>query len=87
MLSRDSGFEGQSIGRWLCGLSVLDTEFNRPVGLIKSITRNLFVFIPLVNLVAFVNLFSRNSAHIGDACVKTKVLSVQYKYDNGKVIS
>jgi uncharacterized RDD family membrane protein YckC len=78
LLFRDA-FGGQSVGRWLVGQMVIHVDSGDPCGVRGSITRNLFLILPGVNIVALV-LEARTlvrdpqGQRLGDRLAQTQVV-------------
>jgi len=54
LLVRDRVLPGQSLGKILTGLVVIDLEAGAPCGIARSIRRNIFFVVPGFNLVAVI---------------------------------
>jgi hypothetical protein len=70
---------GTSLGKLLMGLQVVEVPSGRPCGFGGSVKRNLFLFIPLVNLliIIFEGFKLCKSPRTGDLWANTLVISKQ----------
>jgi uncharacterized RDD family membrane protein YckC len=76
LLFRD-GFQGQSLGKRIGGLVVIDRTTGQLCGLGKSFLRNVDLVLPLMYIVEFFVLwFSKDGMRIGDRLANTQVLMV-----------
>lgn len=71
------GFSGYSPGKALCGLRAINTATGQPIGLLRSIMRNLPPTITLF-LVLIVALQIRKGPRWGDGWAKSKVIWQKY---------
>lgn len=70
------GFAGHSLGKFICGVQVVDQETFEPVGFLASLKRNLPLMIPFMPLVV---AFLLNKGHrLGDGWAKSKVIWKKY---------
>jgi uncharacterized RDD family membrane protein YckC len=70
MLFRD-GWRGRSLGKQILGLRVI-TRNERPCGYIRSLTRNVSLIVPVVNLAELIFVVAGKS-RIGDRIARTHV--------------
>ena len=70
------GFAGHSIGKFACGVQVVDKATFRPAGFGRSFMRNLPLFIPFMPLIVAVLL--QRGYRLGDGWAKTKVIWKKY---------
>jgi len=76
MLLRDT-FGGRSLGKFACGLKVIDIK-ERPLKISQAIIRNIFVVLPILPLVEyFVMLKNQQGRRIGDKVAKTMVVDLR----------
>ena len=71
------GFNGQSPGRALMGIQVVDENTGQPIGFLASFKRNLPLLIPFA--VIFVAFQLMKGHRLGDKWSKTKVVWKKYK--------
>jgi len=76
------GYRGQSPGRWLSGLQVVDTHTREPIGLKQSFKRNILFTVPYVNLIfLLIGLVQmRRGPRIGDGWAGTTVIWKKYRH-------
>ena len=76
MLLRDT-FGGRSLGKFACGLKVIDIK-ERPLKISQAIIRNIFIVLPILPLVEyFVMLKNQQGRRIGDKAAKTIVIDLK----------
>lgn len=86
-LVRDGVYQGQSLGKLICGLMVVNIEKNQPCNLISSIIRNLpglaavLVSFPMIYCSFFLipiepvaTLIHKKASRLGDRWAKTQVI-------------
>jgi uncharacterized RDD family membrane protein YckC len=69
-------FSGQSPGKALMGVQVIDSETGTPSNFWKSFKRNLPLFIPLMFI--FIAFSLKKGSRIGDGWAKSKVIWKKY---------
>lgn len=74
ILLKDGMFQGQSPGRAICGIRVIDLGSGAPGGLGHSAKRNLPLLIPLVPLVVAFQINGGDSSRWGDGWAETAVV-------------
>lgn len=52
LLVRDCAFPGQSFGKLVAGLVVIELDSGAPIGILRSLQRNIFFVVPGFNLIA-----------------------------------
>jgi uncharacterized RDD family membrane protein YckC len=77
LLLRD-GFNGQSPGKKVLGLQVINTVTGIPIRFGDSFKRNLILIVPVLPIVVAVQIFTANGMRIGDEWAQTKVIWLQY---------
>ena len=77
LLLRD-GFNGQSPGKKVLGLQVINTVTGVPIRFGDSFKRNLILIVPVLPIVVAVQIFTANGMRIGDEWAQTKVIWLQY---------
>jgi len=77
LLLRD-GFHGQSPGKKILGLQVINTVSGIPIRFGDSFKRNLILIVPVLPIVVAVQIFTANGMRIGDEWAQTKVIWLQY---------
>lgn len=75
-LLRDALISGRSVGKFIVGLTVMDGERNA-CGIIKSMLRNLLLFLPGPAIEFFVLAFSMGGRRLGDRLAKTQVIDTR----------
>ena len=70
------GFAGYSPGKALCGVRAMHERTGQPIGFFRSLGRNLPLVIPIIPLVAGLQL--QKGYRIGDKRVGTKVIWTKY---------
>ena len=71
------GLSGQSLGKRVFKLMVIDKTTNQPCGLGKSLLRNIDMLLPFMPLLELVILwFSKDGRRIGDRLANTVVVMV-----------
>jgi uncharacterized RDD family membrane protein YckC len=85
-LLRD-GFGGASIGKRIMGLKVVQGYNARPANLLHSIVRNLFLLIPVLNIVEFAMIINDTEGRrLGDkavGCAEMSSTEAEYVRDHG----
>lgn len=95
-LFRDGFGKGQSWGKKICGLMVVNLDDNRPCNKSKSFVRNIFAWIiaavaswvPVLNLLAsfvepIVAMVHEKGHRVGDMVARTQVINIEhYRSDN-----
>ena len=76
-LIRD-GFNGQSPGKRVLGLQVINSLTGTPSKFGDSFKRNLILLVPVLPIVVAVQIFTTNGLRIGDEWAQTKVIWLQY---------
>jgi uncharacterized RDD family membrane protein YckC len=73
-LTRDALFNGQSLGKLLTGLRVVDLEGNKCT-LQRSSLRNIIFIVPVISYIVeyFVMVSTKDERRLGDIIAKTKV--------------
>jgi uncharacterized RDD family membrane protein YckC len=77
LLLRD-GFNGQSPGKKVLGLQVINIVTGVPIRFGDSFKRNLILLVPVLPIVVAVQIFTANGLRIGDEWAQTKVIWLQY---------
>jgi uncharacterized RDD family membrane protein YckC len=77
LLLRD-GFNGQSPGKKVLGLQVINTVTGVPIRFGDSFKRNLILIVPVLPIMVAVQIFTANGMRIGDEWAQTKVIWLQY---------
>lgn len=72
-LFKDGIFKGQSIGKKVVKLMVIDNETRKPCSYWQSFKRNIVLFIPFVILIEFITL-TEKKRRWGDKVGKTEVI-------------
>lgn len=72
------GFRGQSPGKWLCGVRVVDQETFEPISFGSSFKRNLPLLIPVIPLIVALQLIK--GFRTGDKWARTRVLQKKYAH-------
>lgn len=75
-LVRDALISGRSIGKFIVGLTVMDREKNACT-ILKSIVRNLLLFLPGPFIEFFVMVSSMGGRRLGDRLAKTRVIDTR----------
>jgi uncharacterized RDD family membrane protein YckC len=85
-LLRD-GFGGASIGKRIMGLKVVQGHNARPANALHSIVRNLFLLVPILNIVEFAMIINdREGRRLGDkavGCAEMSSTEAEYVRDHG----
>ncbi|MEK6567112.1 MAG: RDD family protein [Candidatus Omnitrophota bacterium] len=82
MLLRDT-FGGRSLGKFACGLKVIDVK-ERQLKIIQAIIRNIFIVLPILPLVEyFVMLKNQQGRRVGDNAAKTIVIDLKPQTKDG----
>ena len=72
------GFSGQSPGKWLLGVRVVDNDTLEPIGFKQSLKRNLILIIPLAWLLIEFQLLKGDRS--GDKWANTRVILKKYAH-------
>ncbi len=72
------GTRGQSLGKSIFGLQVVDYKSGKPAGFIKSIGRNIVVFVPIAIIFIAKDVLS-GSQRGGEGYTSTKVIIRKFK--------
>ena len=73
-LTKDGWFRGQSPGKWICGLRVVNADTAQPVSLLGSVARNLPLLFAPVLLIAALQVIAGNMRRWGEGVAGTKVV-------------
>lgn len=71
------GFAGHSVGKWICGVQVVDRDSGAPAGMGSSFLRNWIMVVPFVPLI--VALSMNRGPRLGDGMAKTRVIWKRYR--------
>ncbi len=74
LLFQDGINKGRSFGKRIMSMRVVNAETGAPCSYGKSILRNLFILIPLVNIVDALMIFGDKRQRLGDKLAKTLVV-------------
>lgn len=74
LLFQDGINKGQSFGKRIMSMRVVNAETGAPCNYGKSVVRNLFIIIPLVNLIDALMIFGDRRQRLGDRLAKTIVV-------------
>jgi len=77
MMLRD-GFNGQSPGKRILGLQVINVVTGVPSKIADSFKRNIILAVPVIPIVVIVQIFTGNGLRLGDEWAQTKVIWKQY---------
>lgn len=78
ILFNDALSNGQSFGKKLLKIRVIDRDTGNPCSPSQSFLRNITAFIPIVNLIdVLMLLFGENSFRLGDRIAKTAVVLLE----------
>lgn len=72
------GFNGMSLGRWLCGVQVVDVNTREPIGFWQSFKRNLVFLVPLSPLIVLLTMMK--GRRWGDGWAATVVIWRKYAH-------
>jgi uncharacterized RDD family membrane protein YckC len=76
LLLRDALFSGQSVGKKLMGVKVINTVTNKQCSFKDSILRNITWFIPVIGLIDLIlPLIDKEGLRLGDKLAKTQVVA------------
>jgi uncharacterized RDD family membrane protein YckC len=71
------GFRGRSLGKSICGVTVLDQDTYQPIGFLPSLKRNLVLIIPIVPLI--IAFLLQKGYRWGDNWANSKVVWTKYQ--------
>lgn len=72
------GFRGNSPGKWVCGVQVVDQVTREPIGFLQSFKRNLILIIPITPLIIAFTL--AKGPRWGDKWAHTEVVWKRYRF-------
>jgi uncharacterized RDD family membrane protein YckC len=72
------GFNGMSLGKWLCGVQVVHVSTREPIGFWQSFKRNLVFVVPLSALIVLLTMMK--GRRWGDTWAKTVVIWRKYAH-------
>lgn len=80
-LLKDSLIQGQSIGKWVIGIRVVNIDGNK-CGFKQYLLRNILFAMPLVNIICFISeyfvmAYSKDGLRLGDRLAKTRVIDTR----------
>lgn len=75
-LVRDALISGRSVGKFIVGLTVMDRKRNA-CSILKSILRNLLLFLPGPVIEFFVMAFAKGGRRLGDRLARTQVIDTR----------
>jgi uncharacterized RDD family membrane protein YckC/predicted RNA-binding Zn-ribbon protein involved in translation (DUF1610 family) len=72
------GFNGMSLGKWLCGVQVVDVNTRAPIGFLQSFKRNVVFLVPFSALIVLLTMMK--GRRWGDTWAKTAVIWRKYAH-------
>lgn len=76
LLLRDALISGRSIGKYIVGLTVMDA-YRNACGILRSMVRNLFLFLPGPVIEFLIMVFSVDGRRLGDRLAQTQVIDTR----------
>jgi uncharacterized RDD family membrane protein YckC len=73
------GFSGKSLGRLLCGVTVVDRQTREPIGALQSCKRNLILLAPYLGFI-WVALTMMKGRRVGDFWANTEVIWDKHRH-------
>ena len=71
----DSLPNGQSYGKYLLKIKVIDADTGEPCKIFQSLSRNITTIIPVVNLIDAIMIFNERNQRMGDKLANTLVVN------------